>query len=148
MLIIMAAGFAAEWVGVHKHWLFGNYNYGATLGFKLSDIPLMIAVNWFLLVYATGVLLQKVPVKTAWIKILCGGFLLVLLDLLIEPVAVRFNYWHWFGNIVPVKNYVCWLLLSMLFLTLFHQFKFKPQNWFTPVLLIVQFLFFAVLNFA
>jgi putative membrane protein len=148
MLTVMMAGFVAEWIGVHKHWLFGNYAYGATLGFKVDQIPLMIGVNWFLLIYATSVFLEKLPIKKAWIKILAGSFLLVLLDLLIEPVAIQFNYWSWWNHVIPFKNYACWFLVSLCFLTFFHQFKFKPQTWVAPVLLIVQFLFFAVLNFA
>ncbi|MGI4021329.1 MAG: carotenoid biosynthesis protein [Janthinobacterium lividum] len=146
--IIMALGFAAEWIGVHKQWLFGHYAYGATLGFKVDEIPLMIGINWFLLIYATGVLTQKLPIKTAWTKILSGAVLLVLLDLLIEPVAIRFDYWHWFSTEIPLKNYVCWLLMSVFLLTIFQQFNFKNQNWVAPVLLLIQFVFFAVLNFA
>jgi putative membrane protein len=148
MLMVMIAGFAAEWTGVHKHWLFGNYAYGATLGLKLDEIPLMIGVNWFLLVYSISVFLEKLPIKQAWIKILAGSFLLVLLDLLIEPVAIKFNYWSWWNHVIPFKNYACWFLVSICFLTFFSQFKFKPQTCVAPVLLIVQFLFFAVLNFA
>lgn len=147
-LIVMLSGFTAEWIGVHKHWLFGNYFYGHTLGFKLSGIPLMIGVNWFLLIYATSVLLQKIPIKTAGIKIICGSVLLVLLDLLIEPIAVRFDYWHWFGNIIPFKNYFGWMIVSLVLLTLFQYFRFRFQNWVAAVFLIVQFVFFAVLNFA
>ena len=108
----------------------------------------MIGVNWFLLIYATGVLSQKLPVKTVWIKVFLGAVLLVLLDLLIEPVAIRFNYWHWFSAEIPLKNYMGWLLVGAFLLGIFHQYNFKNQNWVAPVLLVVQFLFFAVLNFA
>ncbi len=144
----MIGGFTIEWIGVHKHWVFGNYAYGKTLGFKLDQIPLMIGVNWFLLIYATGILLQKVPVKEAWIKVFTGAVLLVFLDLLIEPVAIRFNYWYWFSAIIPLKNYAGWLLVSMFFLTVFQRFNFKQQTWVAPVLLLVQFVFFVVLNLA
>ena len=146
--IIMLSGFAAEWIGVHKHWLFGNYVYGKTLGFKLRDIPLMIGVNWFLLIYSAGVFIKKVPVKEAWLKITIGAVLLVLLDLLIEPVAIRFDYWHWLSGSVPIKNYIGWFIVSLPLLAVFQLFNFRFQNKVAPVLLLVQFLFFAVLNFA
>src|SRR5687767_437440 len=32
--MISIIGFAAEWIGVHKTWLFGSYYYGETLGVK------------------------------------------------------------------------------------------------------------------
>ena len=147
-LIIIIAGFAAEWIGVHKHWLFGNYAYGKTLGIKINQIPVMIGINWFLLVYSTSVFLQKVSIKTVWLKIISGSVILVLLDLIIEPVAVRFDYWHWLNGVVPYKNYAGWLIVSLILLTVFHYFKFRFQNRVAAVLLIVQFLFFAVLNLA
>ncbi|RYE20986.1 MAG: carotenoid biosynthesis protein [Sphingobacteriaceae bacterium] len=148
LLTVSILGFSAEWIGVHKQWLFGHYAYDTTLGFKLSAIPLMIGINWFLLIYSASVLTQKLPIKTASLKIIAGAAILVLLDLLIEPVAIRFQYWHWFGNIIPLKNYVCWFLLSAVFIWLFRVFNFRTQNWVAPTLLIVQFIFFIVLNFA
>ncbi len=148
ILVIMVLGFAAEWIGVHKHWLFGNYVYDTALGFKADQIPLMIGLNWFLLIYSCGTLMQKIPVKEASLKILLGAIVLVLLDLLIEPVAIRSNYWHWLTAEIPLKNYTCWLLVSILMLTIFQKFKFTQQSWVAPVLLLMQFMFFAVLNFA
>ncbi|MVN23225.1 carotenoid biosynthesis protein [Mucilaginibacter arboris] len=147
-LIIITAGFAAEWTGVHKHWLFGNYVYGKTLGFKVDEIPLIIGINWFLLIYSTSVLLQKLSVKTVALKVISGSVILVLLDLILEPVAIRFDYWNWLTDAVPVKNYICWCIVSLSLLTVFQYFNFRFQNWVAPVLLLVQFVFFAVLNFA
>jgi putative membrane protein len=40
VLLMFFLGFIAEWIGVHKGWLFGNYSYGSTLGYKLFVIPL------------------------------------------------------------------------------------------------------------
>ncbi|MGI4727219.1 MAG: carotenoid biosynthesis protein [Janthinobacterium lividum] len=148
LLTISILGFAAEWIGVHKQWLFGHYAYDTTLGFKLQDIPLMIGINWFLLIYAAGVFTQKLPIKTAWLKIISGAAVLVLLDLLLEPVAIRFHYWHWFGNGIPLKNYICWFLLSAVFIFLFRIFNFRTQNRVASTLLLIQIVFFAVLKFA
>lgn len=143
--LIFIAGIAAEWVGVHKQWLFGNYHYGKTLGTKVWDIPLMIGVNWFLLIYATGVLMQRSRLKSMIARIITGALVLVLLDVLIEPVAIRFDYWSWAEGYPPVKNYVCWFLVSAVFLGVFEQFKFKPQNIVAPILLLVQFGFFGLM---
>lgn len=145
-LLIFITGFCAELIGVHTGLLFGNYNYGDTLGTKLFGIPLMIGVNWLLLIYATGGLMQYSRVKNTYIRILAGALILVLLDVLIEPVAIRFNYWHWIENTIPLKNYVCWFLLSALMLYAFEKFKLNPQNRVAPVLLLMQFVFFIVLE--
>src|SRR5579859_6970276 len=87
-LIISISGFSAEWIGIHTHWLFGDYNYGDALGFKLSGVPLIIGCNWFMLIYATGVLMQRSRLRNFLLRSLSGALLLVLLDVLIEPVAV------------------------------------------------------------
>jgi putative membrane protein len=146
VLLTFVVGFMAEFVGVHTCWLFGNYAYGETLGVKLFSIPLMIGVNWFLLIYATGVSLQRSRIKSMFIRIIIGALVLVLLDVLIEPIAIHFDYWHWLGSNIPVKNYVCWFLLSGVLLFMFEQFKFKPQSIVAPVLLIMQFVFFMGLG--
>ncbi len=145
-LIIFFSGIVAEWIGVHKNWLFGRYHYGGTLGIKVDDIPLMIGVNWLMLVYAAGVLMQRFRLKSMLFRILIGAVILVLLDALIEPVAVKFDYWTWFNNVVPLKNYVCWFGVSAVFLLIFESFKFKTQSIVAPILLLVQFIFFALLQ--
>ena len=145
VLLISALGYLAEWLGVHRYWLFGNYQYGKTLGFKILDVPLIIGLNWFLLIYSAGVLMQRCRLKSKLWRILCGAILLVLLDLLIEPVADRFDYWHWANDIIPIKNYVCWFLISGFMLFLFEQFNFKKQSMVAPILFTAQFIFFGIL---
>jgi bisanhydrobacterioruberin hydratase len=146
VILVYLLGFIAEWIGVHKGWLFGDYVYGKTLGTTVLDIPLTIGINWFLLIYSAGVTMQRLRIKSRWARITLGALVLVLLDMQIEPVAVRFDYWHWADNIVPIKNYVCWFLVSGVMLWVFEQFKFRKQSWVGPILLAVQFLFFGVLN--
>ena len=144
-LLIWATGYGAEWTGIHTGQLFGNYYYGKTLGAKLYDVPLIIGVNWFLLIYSTGVLLQRSRLKNAFARIIAGAIILVLLDVLIEPTAIHLDYWHWAGAAIPIKNYICWFLLSGLMLFVFKIFRFKKQNIVAPVLLLTQALFFAAL---
>jgi putative membrane protein len=145
--MIFIIGYAAEWMGVHKGWLFGSYTYGETLGTKLDGIPLTIGVVWFLLIYSTGVLLQYSRIKYKLIRVIVGAALLVGLDMIIEPVAVRFDYWHWANNIIPDKNYICWFFLSIFMLLIFEIFRFKRQSIVGIVLLATQFIFFAALHF-
>ncbi|MFD0766078.1 carotenoid biosynthesis protein [Mucilaginibacter lutimaris] len=146
ILLIFWLGFLAEWVGVHTGWLFGNYAYDSTLGLKLSSIPLMIGVNWFLLIYATGVAMQRSRLKSAFFRVIAGAGLLVLLDVLIEPIAIKFNYWHWNSPGIPLKNYVCWFFVSAVMLNIFELFRFKKQGIAAVILLLTEFVFFGVLN--
>ncbi|MGF7042946.1 carotenoid biosynthesis protein [Mucilaginibacter lappiensis] len=145
-LLIFTMGFMAEFTGVHTSWLFGSYVYGETLGIKLFSIPLMIGVNWFLLIYSTGVFMQRSRIKNTLFRIIGGAVILVLLDLLIEPIATQFDYWHWTSNNIPIKNYICWFMLSALMLFVFEKFKFKQQSMIASVLLFMQFIFFMALG--
>lgn len=144
-LIISISGFSAEWIGIHTHWLFGDYNYGDILGFKLSGVPLIIGCNWFMLIYSIGVLMQRSRLRNFLLRSLSGALLLVLLDVLIEPVAVHFDYWHWTKAIIPLKNYICWFGVSFLMLLAFEAFRFKQQSIVAIVFLLTQFAFFGLL---
>lgn len=143
--LIFILGFAAEWNGIHTHLLFGDYNYGNTLGFKLFNVPLIIGCNWFMLIYSTGVLMQRSRLKSFVFRSLIGAIILALLDVLIEPVAVRLDYWHWTNAIIPLKNYLCWLGVSFMMLLLFEAFRFKQQSVVAVVFLLTQFAFFGLL---
>jgi len=145
-LIIFVTGFAGEWIGVHKSWIFGDYAYGKTLGWQLFNIPLTIGINWFLLIYSTGVLMQRLRVRSIFARVAAGALILVSLDLLIEPVAIKFDYWHWMNNIIPFNNYAGWFIVSAIMLFVFEKFNFKKQGVVGPVLLITQFVFFGLLH--
>src|SRR6218665_3631044 len=54
LAITATAGFLVEVAGVHTHIIFGSYDYGKTLGLKLFDVPLIIGINWLMLVYCAG----------------------------------------------------------------------------------------------
>jgi len=146
MAIIFISGFAAEWVGVHKHWLFGDYFYGNTLGIKISRVPLIMTVNWFLLTYSASVLMQRSRLKSMLFRVIIGALILTLLDLLIEPVAVRLDYWHWADGVVPFKNYLSWFLAGVVMLFIYELFRFKYQRVVAPVFLLIQFIFFGILH--
>jgi len=146
MVLIFAFGFTAEWVGVHKHWLFGDYFYGNTLGIKISGVPLIMTVNWFLLTYSASVLMQRSRLKSMLFRVIIGALILTLLDLLIEPVAVRLDYWHWADGVVPFKNYLSWFLAGVVMLFIYELFRFKYQRVVAPVFLLIQFIFFGILH--
>ena len=48
---VFAAGWLVELLGVKTGLIFGEYHYDDGLGFKILDIPLIIGLNWVLLIY-------------------------------------------------------------------------------------------------
>ena len=68
-------------------------------------------------------------------------------DWLMEPVAVKLGYWVWQGDgSIPMLNYICWFLISLLLLAVFHFAKFNKQNKFAVNLLLTQLMFFLLLR--
>ncbi len=146
LLVTFLAGFFIEVLGVSTGYIFGAYQYGSTLGVKLADVPLLIGVNWVLLIYSTGVTVRYFNINNQVLCALIGAFFLVMLDILIEPVAIRFDYWGWTELNIPFQNYIAWFVFSFLMLMFFFSRQFRKKNPAAVVLLVSQLLFFVALN--
>ena len=142
---VMFIGYWIEVLGVHTSLIFGSYAYDTTLGIKVLQVPLMIAVNWLLLTYLCGAVVHHLPVKIP-VKILLAAVLMVAVDYLIEPVAIKYDYWHWENIHPPLHNYLGWLLTALLVQGIFFATPFKKDNLLALPLLIVQVVFFLVLQ--
>ncbi len=143
--LVFLLGFFIEVIGVKTGIIFGNYAYGGTLGLKLFDVPLLIGANWFMLIYSTGTICYQIK-QSIFVKSLIGAGMMVVLDLFIEPVAMKYNFWMWRNGIIPVQNYVAWFMLSFVLLLLFYVFSFVKHNKFANAFFFVQLCFFILLN--
>ncbi len=163
MLLCMATGYWVEVLGTKTGWLFGKYEYGENLGPLVAGVPVIIAVNWFMIIYCCGITIQQMlnkikdqisketgsprkPVKFASLLI-DGALLAVLFDWLMEPVAINLDYWNWEGgDEVPFFNYISWFLVSSALMAVFHYLSFYKQNRFAVNLLLIQMMFFLLLR--
>lgn len=144
-LIIFFLGYAIEVLGVNTGVIFGEYQYGETLGIKLFNTPLMIGVNWLILIY-TGWALTGLFFNNRWIRSLVGSGLLVCYDIALEPVAIRLDMWDWFGKPVPLQNYFAWFVVAFILFFIYSLKGREVRNKIAPGLFIIQFVFFVVLN--
>ncbi|MCJ8163836.1 carotenoid biosynthesis protein [Pontibacter sp. E15-1] len=143
-VVVASTGFLAEVLGVHTGLLFGNYSYGAALGPKLWEVPLLIGLNWLMLVYSTGHIsnLARLP----WLaKAGIGALLMVVLDYFIEPVAMQYDFWSWQAGHIPVSNFVGWFGVALLLQVYFQKASFFKHNKIAPWVYLVQLLFFICL---
>lgn len=143
--IVYSAGFLIEVAGVNTGLIFGEYSYGNTLGVKLWNTPLLIGVNWLILVYSAGILLERYHLNRLAFA-LTGALILVFIDFLIEPVAINYDYWSWSGGYIPIQNYLGWFAVSFCLFLVFYAIDFKKQNSSSIVLLIAQVCFFMALD--
>ena len=156
-------GIIVEVIGVNTGYLFGDYAYGKVLGPAIKGVPVLIGVNWFLIIYCCGISIHTLLMKAinrvaadtgktpmtlkALSVIIDGATLAVLFDWLMEPVAVKLGYWVWNGDgSIPMFNYICWFVISLLLLMVFHFAKFNKQNKFAVNLLLIQLMFFLLLR--
>ncbi len=139
-------GFFVEVVGVNTGYIFGNYVYESTLGWRILNTPCIIGINWLLLTYTVTYTFSNF-VKYKFITAFFCALMLLLLDILIEPVAMNYDFWTWQNNIVPIRNYVAWFCISFFLCYIISHFKGESKNKLAPYLLILQFIFFGIFNF-
>lgn len=139
-----SVGMTVEWIGVHTGLLFGDYFYGENLGFKIVEVPFIIGINWLMLTIISASVVQYT--KFHWlIKSVLAALLMLVLDLLIEPVAITSDYWTWNGEI-PISNFVTWFFIAFVLQWVYFKFKLAEKNKVAVSLYFLQFLFFLTLN--
>ena len=152
-ITVLLLGFAAEFIGVNSGRLFGHYTYGDTLGFKLFDtqpfvgVPPMVAVNWLVLTYVCGNLARYVPLPELPRTVL-AALLMVGFDMCVEPMAGRYDFWHWTADVIPLQNFRDWFIVACVFQMLFNRARFVKLNPLAPLVYLTQLLFFFLLGVA
>jgi len=157
-ILCFLTGFIAELIGVNTGMLFGNYQYGSTMGIKWMGVPLLIGLQWFVTVYCVGHLTSFIFLRTGWgakpafdmdwSKAIFGAGITTLFDFILEPAAINLGYWHWLPDgDIPFYNYVCWLFISSMLLYFFFRIKTLSTqlNIFAIILLFIQSIFFMLL---
>ena len=137
-------GMITEILGVQRGWIFGDYQYGDALGYKILGVPMLIGVNWALLTIITAAIAQQFY-ENLFMRIVIGVCLMIFLDLLIEPIAPVLDFWAFEGGNAPLQNYIGWTAVAIFLQSIFHYFRIEVKGWFPNQLYILQIIFFTVL---
>lgn len=141
---IFLVSWIIEAIGVKTGLLFGTYSYGRGLGFKILETPLIIGINWALLVYCTASVTDKLNTGPV-VKVLTASLLMVIYDFFMEQVAPRMDMWTFEGGPAPFRNYLSWFLLALIFHSSLRLTAIKADNRFAPLIFICQSIFFIIL---
>jgi putative membrane protein len=153
-------GYFVELVGTKTGVIFGQYWYGSTLGTQLFDVPLLIGVNWAVLVVATNSLAnnltnslfnnfniniatwhtRKIVILT---KAVLGAALMTSLDFLIEPVAIHLDFWQWQNNHIPTQNFIAWYFIAFFLHLIYENLAILKHNPIAVALFYSQVFFFG-----
>lgn len=144
-IIIFLVGYFIEVIGVQTGLLFGSYNYDQALGIKLLDVPLLIGINWICIVVA-GVSLSQMLSNRPLLIGLYTGLFATILDSLIEPIAINYNFWSWENETIPFQNYLCWFITSAVLGTIVSSIN-PERNRHGSALYFTWFVFFLTLSF-
>jgi putative membrane protein len=143
---ILLAGIAVEVAGVSTGLLFGEYSYGTTLGPKLFHTPLMIGVNWLMLVYCSLSIAGRF-VEHGYFKAITAAVLMVVYDIALEPAAIYLDMWSWSGVAVPLQNYLAWFIIGFLLNSVAGRFRiYSRENKLALPLFFIQLGFFIALD--
>jgi putative membrane protein len=140
-VVIYFLSLSIELVGVHTGLLFGNYTYGQSLGIKLIQTPIIIGLNWLLLVYLTANIAEFF-IHRKVVAIIVASLIMVGYDLVLEPIATYTDMWHWQNNIIPLQNYIAWFVVAVILHSLLKFYGINTRNKIAPLIFFCQLVFF------
>lgn len=144
-LLVYVITFVLEAVGTATSKIFGPYTYGATLGPKLFAVPVVIAFNWLLVILGALGLAQLI-FRRRLLAALATAVLAVGFDYLLEPAAIRLDYWTWQAAGIPLQNYLAWFLIALAAAVCFVYLKLSVKTRLPLVYFLIQLVFFAALR--
>jgi len=161
-----------EILGVRTGLIFGQYEYGSVFRLTVAGVPWVIGWNWVLVILgaltiartsylltlsrvifpAAGLEALDKASKQPWFWFLqhldiafLAGLLAVLFDIALEPVAIKFDYWRWPGNIVPLQNYAAWFCITFVFSIIALRFNIATRSKLVMFYSVIQAVFFVML---
>jgi putative membrane protein len=146
-VVIAVLSFLIELYGVKSGNLFGTYTYGNNLGWKIFGVPLIIGVNWTVLIMvAQQLTTHYIGINNRFLSAISVATIMTTFDLLLEVLAPQFDFWSFTHmNYPPVENFIAWFGVSFVF-GLYSYSHFRNQNKTAVLYGIAQLVFFMVLG--
>lgn len=79
------------------------------------------------------------------LEAIIAAILMVLFDYILEPVAMKLDYWHWKNGVIPTYNFICWFGVSYLLQLIYQRMKLAEVNKVPESLFLMMFIFFTLL---
>jgi putative membrane protein len=122
--LIFVVGFLAEFCGVRTGFPFGDYSYSDMLGPTFRGVPFAIGFAWVLVVLISLALSAALKLPL----IVGGAFLAMLLDVSMEPAAIKLGLWQWSRGDIPLQNYLSWFAISGILIAIGQLMRVIPAR--------------------
>jgi putative membrane protein len=136
--------FLLEVIGVKTGMIFGEYNYGSTLGIKLFDVPLIIGFNWVFVILGS-IAISRIMTGNVFLSSIISAFIAFIFDLILEPIAIKLDYWSWSEGIIPLQNYLAWFVIAFIASVFFLKLNLKLRSDISIHYFFIQLVFFIIL---
>ena len=139
MFITFFLSLFLEIIGSKTGYIFGgkyHYNKGNTPGYIIFDIPILIPIAWFGIIYMAinfccYLTNTQFPFENTpnYYFITLTSISIMLLDIVLDPLAVDEKRWEWeslgiyYG--VPILNFIGWLIVPTLTIIIFNFFSYS-----------------------
>ncbi len=146
LISIITIGFLVEFLGVNYDLFFGSYEYGNNLGYKIGGVPIIMSVNWLVLIFLTGSFTEKIIPNSLPLKVIFASLLMVFIDIFLEICAPKLDYWKFNEEIVPMSNYNSWFIISAICLYIYFRLIKDKEYTLSTNMLVIHFAFFGLLS--
>jgi putative membrane protein len=133
-----------EILGVKTGKIFGQYEYNENLGTKIFDVPLIIGLNWVILIMAAIGFVNLIK-TSIFIRSFLAGLIMVIFDVILEIAAPEFNYWSFQNGNPPFQNYFSWFAISFILSLVFFSLRIIRSSLIARFNLLFQFFFFLII---
>jgi len=146
LISIITIGFLVEFLGVNYDLFFGSYEYGNNLGYKIGGVPIIMSINWLVLIFLTGSFTEKIIPNSLPLKVIFASLLMVFIDIFLEICAPKLDYWKFNEEIVPMSNYNSWFIISAICLYIYFRSIKDKEYKLSTNMLVIHFAFFGLLS--
>ncbi|MFA7081197.1 MAG: carotenoid biosynthesis protein [Bacteroidales bacterium] len=143
-IFIYISSLFIEMYGVNTGILFGDYTYGKGLGIKIVETPILIGINWVLMIYITSSVFTKLK-PNFLSQVIIPSSLMIGYDIIMERAAPKIDMWSWAGDSIPLQNFLMWGGLAILFHSIRYLLKIEIKNKMAAPIFIAQVLLFILI---
>jgi putative membrane protein len=143
LLLTYFIGLAVEVIGINTGIPFGTYVYLEGLGPKIMDTPWVMGLNWVVVSWAAVQSASYFSTQSKFYKWAISIVIMLIIDLVMEPVAPDLRMWIFAGSGPGLMNYLGWALTSAVIQILLVREVDNHKNHTALAIILLQIIFFS-----